>query len=611
MNNTHLCYVYIYEYKCLKNIELVIDCHYNYKFDKEKMTLNITRNEDFPDKFWGENIYSITGLVGNNGAGKSTIMSFLLDFLTEGSECKYVNGIVVYERNRTLFCYGKGVSIIYEKAQQFVDHYNPICKMPCFYYSGQFSPNINNDPRNSNLAGCYIASDIGLLVNDYQNYYNEDSFQMQLPLKEYLYSHATQNSYRICMMLTNKEFSKLIKHFIWPRYVLIGINSSGFAAIENAINSENLVREEYKQEKNNISIPSFRPLYEDTSSLDYFLSILIYHNLINIIYDKWNWHNGFSIVDDWQNYKSSESSILKRFLSFVETISDESKKDTLMPLYDMLVIVKEHTAYKPGYHGNGFLYIDCMNESISLTTIGEKLLNSNNFYLTSKFFDLYYAVSLDAESPLLLSSGELELLNLFSRIYDATILRPSKFANIESPRIIMLDEAEIGFHPDWQRKYMNLVIEFFNALKIINPQIPECQIIISTHSPILLSDIPKCCTNYLKRESANGITINASKNDINETFAANVFNLYRMSFFMDDGLVGEFASQKINELNERICKGETDGVMNEIRMIGDERIQEYLMVKYQKMHPRDELLNNDIIKYYEEKIKQIKKEKEN
>lgn len=45
----HLCYVYINEYKCLKDIELVIDCHYKYKYDKEKRILNITNNKDFPN----------------------------------------------------------------------------------------------------------------------------------------------------------------------------------------------------------------------------------------------------------------------------------------------------------------------------------------------------------------------------------------------------------------------------------------------------------------------------------------------------------------------------------------------------------------------------------
>lgn len=75
---------------------------------------------------------------------------------------------------------------------------------------------------------------------------------------------------------------------------------------------------------------------------------------------------------------------------------------------------------------------------------------------------------------------------------------------------------------------------------------------------------------------------------------------------MDDGLVGAFARKKINKLCEKINEGETDGVMNEIQMVGDTRIKECLMEKYREKHPEDEMLNEDIIKYYEEKIEQLK-----
>ena len=143
-----------------------------------------------------------------------------------------------------------------------------------------------------------------------------------------------------------------------------------------------------------------------------------------------------------------------------------------------------------------------------------------------------------------------------------------------------------------------------DALKTIQLKNQDFQIIISTHSPILLSDIPKCCTNYLKRN--NGITLKVNDDKVGETFAANVFNLYRMSFFMEDGLVGEFARKKIKELEKRIDKGETKGVIDEINMIGDIGIREYLLEKYYKEHPDDKSLNEDIIRYYENRIAQLK-----
>ena len=236
--------------------------------------------------------------------------------------------------------------------------------------------------------------------------------------------------------------------------------------------------------------------------------------------------------------------------------------------------------------------------------LGEIVLK-NDFYLTSRFFDISYAQSL--ESDTILSSGEQELLNFLSRLYDAIILRPNKFSHIQRPYFLLLDEAEIGFHPAWQRRYLNLIIEFLNALRLINDNIPQFQIVISSHSPILLSDIPKCCTNYIERE-INCVSRNVkSEKDIKETFAANVFDLYRMSFFMNDGLIGEFAQEKIKKLFNRINNGETIGIVNEIKMIGDNRIREFLMEKYREKHSDEKSLNDEIIKYYQDIIEQLKK----
>ena len=150
--------------------------------------MTISKNEQFPCDFWGKNVYSLAGIVGDNGAGKSTVMSFLLDFLVEGSACESVNGIIVYENNGDLYYYGgKKIKVFYEgnrlnNNKPYMGLRDTSWKIPCFYYSGHFSPYINVDPRNSIDRGCYMASDNCLLVEDLQNYYNEDSLNMNLPL---------------------------------------------------------------------------------------------------------------------------------------------------------------------------------------------------------------------------------------------------------------------------------------------------------------------------------------------------------------------------------------------------------------------------------------------
>ena len=78
-----------------------------------------------------------------------------------------------------------------------------------------------------------------------------------------------------------------------------------------------------------------------------------------------------------------------------------------------------------------------------------KLVNSSNPIIIDDIFIKFKIRNL--------SSGERALINLFSRLYD---LIQSK--NIEKENIILLiDEIDLYFHPDWQKQLINKLIEFF------------------------------------------------------------------------------------------------------------------------------------------------------
>jgi len=91
-------------------------------------------------------------------------------------------------------------------------------------------------------------------------------------------------------------------------------------------------------------------------------------------------------------------------------------------------------------------------------------------------------------------------------------------------------------HPDWQKKLLNYLIEMFKDRK------QEFHFIFTTHSPFMISDLPKENIIFLK----DGKQDKGVKH--NQTFGANIHTLLSDSFFMDDGLMGEFAKGKINEI---------------------------------------------------------------
>ena len=121
-NMLHICYIYIYDYQCLHNVDITFDHRYNYSYNPDKAVLNISApTKKLPEKFWGAGIWSLTGIVGNNGAGKTTVNRFLLDAVVEGLTTKDLNGVIVYENNDVLLVFhntdrkSKGITISLQK----------------------------------------------------------------------------------------------------------------------------------------------------------------------------------------------------------------------------------------------------------------------------------------------------------------------------------------------------------------------------------------------------------------------------------------------------------------------------------------------------------------
>ena len=74
--------------------------------------------------------------------------------------------------------------------------------------------------------------------------------------------------------------------------------------------------------------------------------------------------------------------------------------------------------------------------------------------VTSRFFEIQKAFDLDKHYyP---SAGEKMVLNLMSRLYEELELSPFIYQDSYSSDVtlIILDEAEVGYHPEWQRKFL-------------------------------------------------------------------------------------------------------------------------------------------------------------
>lgn len=108
---------------------------------------------------------------------------------------------------------------------------------------------------------------------------------------------------------------------------------------------------------------------------------------------------------------------------------------------------------------------------------------------------------------------------------------------------VILDEIELYYHPEWQRRYVSDLIQSLSRVGHDNlKNILGLNFTFLTHSPFILSDIPS--TNVLYLEEDGSIYGNAYKV---KTFGANIHDLLRHSFFLNDSSMGAYAVERIND----------------------------------------------------------------
>ena len=189
-----------------------------------------------------------------------------------------------------------------------------------------------------------------------------------------------------------------------------------------------------------------------------------------------------------------------------------------------------------------------------------------------------------------LSSGENARLAMFARIYEKSENYKLRSCKQTKNLIILFDEADMLLHPEWQQNFVEQVRIFMEMMfsKI------SIQIIIATHSPIMLSDIPRQNTLLLKRDDNGNIECKKGK----ETFAANIFSLYQNSFFIEDTGIGSFAKTKLEEMVNAIHdKGQkkcsNDELMKYIDAVGDVYLRAKLKQEFFMYCDRDEKSKED------------------
>lgn len=180
----------------------------------------------------------------------------------------------------------------------------------------------------------------------------------------------------------------------------------------------------------------------------------------------------------------------------------------------------------------------------------------------------------------------------------------------------VFDEIELYFHPDYQRNFINdLIKNLKNQKHLIEGEfIKGINLIFSTHSPFILSDIPE--QNILKLgyqispQSDGGKKYSIPLQSKRQTFGANIHDLLANSFFLEKSYKGEFAQDYFKKLIKKI---------NDINITNDTSIDNYKLWKNKvdliaepfiksKLFEMLDSKFEDIISPLDEKISRLEKE---
>ncbi|SFC42198.1 AAA family ATPase [Bacillus sp. UNCCL81] len=591
-----LIYLWVKSYGGFKESDFHFRNDYQFVYDPMTYYLHIKNGigERMPNHFFGPNISNLSVIVGDNGAGKTTLLRMILNNLTtlEDSSTPFIVGFYDQEQNNLkvyshmiqiekIVCFEKKVTLM--KKGSFEDWIN----QTKFVY-------VNNvldihDYSQAKSSMVHDASVGGLLRNDYTNALQKKKISIN---ENQIYHYFNKEILRQIDFLYHYKLGEFETIPFFEMLNLLTVKT-----VDNG-NNRTILKESLKnvlyRDSLNKHGNSYRNLKEDSleklkssdlmamwdKNIEKLLSMVQqsikkFHYIsseyqIFSVESKWSFLVADHLVinaikyiaepegtlddrykelkclfDAYQQYDNQDS-IISFSRKFLERVQKKLEKAGIINKYDITPYISFLKWLEDEYE-----LLDVEVDKESGSTIRIKLNDTNKerfrsfFELYNKTCDPFYFLNFSWG----LSTGENNLLSLYSRLHSVLKLDTGNMAtsdkvlNYSTAEIqcknvmLLIDEADLSFHPKWQIQYINRLL---HILKVMFKSC-EVQVILTTHSPMLLSDVPKSNVIYLKGG------INDSLNDHSETFGQNVYTLFKDAFFMDQ-TVGEFSNMIIQDV---------------------------------------------------------------
>lgn len=535
---------------------------FDFEFDADNGALSIaSRNTpEYFDLFSAYGILNITGVVGTNGAGKTTLLKILNTLYSRKPLMKHVvtiwkeeNGSFIINDyiNEDSFFNRNPLKILLDefgplshdaldkKQVKIITKRSPFRELDLIFYSNLYSSQNDN----------YLGTDNPLNRSvDYQTIKSLNADRLQKYVESYNQKEERKvlfndESYNPLAMYHYDKIGRLINflaaadddlelHFKndikFPSTVSVWLNESiperVFQVAEKSIHNFSKVKEIYEwcftsnaNEK--------EPKQKFKNALSY---TLFFFSFYNDSFKKSKEGGSLTDIENFFNRLEKNESVfetIKDFMLAQKSQRADEQIDMIRNVLFSLDTLLENIDVQYENYAAGKLYELSINKQ--LWDFLSKILEITDFY---------------GEAPLTLSltpfsAGENAILGQFSEFYEAL-----KHVNT-SNSLVIIDEGELYLHPEWQRKYINALFLFFEYYA--RKRDISFQIIVTSHSPFIVSDLPKFNLVFMDKD-ANGFTVVEQAQEQKPTLGGNVFELFQDGFYMTE-FIGEFAFNKIND----------------------------------------------------------------
>lgn len=566
-----LAAVYIKEYFLFSEPQTInLGGKYLYTIIPRKGTENeydITReeNQNFIDGFWGENISLVSAIVGENGTGKTNLIMRMTAYKNNypntffiWEESEKISFTQVYYNSSTrneVKLFENNVSVN-NKSNEILKETQQIYFSPVFDYdiekvltNGYYNRYINRLNTKDlfdilNKGGITVKT----LFLTFGNLLNENN---PIDLMSFINNDTIKNI-KFC-----EKFNEFKEKFSFLDYNLVFTNS--FISDEKTSDFYRLS----KGEKEDINYTQDLKEAFNSNKQEF---IIRYYDLKFFLQDKMNYYSERFVSDFYANLIIYIDYYFDGFHDSVLAKVNESNNINLDKIIRELLAERQNNISEKILDLYNTLYNDESSGRIDLKTIIDEFYHYKRadaikiIKLQEEISNLYKkGENAVVEKKLLyyypdrvLSSGEKAMINLFATIFHPVSLYINNVKDIDNPLknikniILLLDEADLGFHPQWKKKYVKILTDFLPIMFAEIPGFESVQIIFTTHDPLTLSDIPNSNVVYLKKEGEKTKVVNQNEKP-KKSFGANIHDLLANSFFIGDGLIGDFAKGKIEE----------------------------------------------------------------